>query len=155
MGAGMWLDPMARCKLNMFYAYAMTPFIAWFVAGVLKFLVNSIKTRKLAVGLVGYGGFPSNHSTIVSSMVTLIALNEGIAHPAFGVAITFAFIVLLDANSLRQQVGKHAELINRLAERAQLHATMRERIGHSRLEIAGGVITGMAVAFMVKFVLSK
>lgn len=151
----MRLDSMAHCKLNMSYAYAVTPFIAWFVAGILKFLVNSIKTHKLAVGLVGYGGFPSNHSTIVSSMVTLIALNEGIAHPAFGVALTFAFIVLLDANSLRQQVGKHAALLNRLAERAQINAALRERIGHSRTEIAGGVVVGMAVAFIIKSVFSQ
>jgi acid phosphatase family membrane protein YuiD len=139
----------------MNYAYAVTPFVAWFVAGVLKFLVNSVKTRKLAIGLIGYGGFPSNHSTVVSSMVTLIALTEGIAHPAFGVAVTFAFIVLLDANSLRQQVGKQAALLNKLAESAQIHAALRERIGHSRFEIAAGVIVGMAVAFMVKSVLNQ
>lgn len=151
----MRLDPMAHCKLNMYYAYAVTPFVAWFIAGVLKFLVNSIRTRKLAVGQIGYGGFPSNHSTVVSSMVTLIALTEGIAHPAFGVALTFAFIVLLDANSLRQQIGKQAALLNKLAERAQIHASLRERIGHSRLEIAAGVIVGVAVAYMVKSVLCQ
>ena len=96
-------------------SYALTPLLAWLVAGVTKFILNSIKARQWAFGLIGYGGLPSNHSAIVSSMAALIALKEGIGHPAFGVAITLAFIVMLDANSLRRQVGKHAEAINKLA----------------------------------------
>jgi len=69
---------------------------------------------------------------------------EGIAHPAFGVAVTLAFIVMLDANSLRRQIGRHAKAINRLA--APPDEALRERIGHTRIEIAAGVLTGMAVA---------
>jgi len=62
-----------------------------------------------------YGGLPSNHSALVSSTAALIALKRGVEHPAFGVAITLAFIVTLDASSLRRQVGKHATAINKLA----------------------------------------
>ena len=80
-------------------SYLVTPFIAWLVAGCLKFLINSIRAKKLAFGLIGYGGLPSNHSAIVCSMVTLIALKEGLQHPALGVAVTLAFIVILDASS--------------------------------------------------------
>ena len=79
---------MACESLNMDYSYLLTPFLAWFVAGVTKFAVNSIKSRELAFDLTGYGGLPSNHSSIVSSMVALIGSKEGIAHPAFGVSIT-------------------------------------------------------------------
>ena len=130
------------------YLYLMTPFVAWFVAGVSKFLINSIKAKKLAFGLVGYGGLPSNHSAIVSSMVFLIALKEGIAHPAFGVAITLAFIVLLDAKSLRQQVGKHAKAINQLTEHLEHNKTpLRERIGHTPIELLAGVVVGGIVAY--------
>ncbi|MBI3187631.1 MAG: divergent PAP2 family protein [Gammaproteobacteria bacterium] len=129
--------------------YVLTPFVAWFVAGVLKFTINSVKAKQLAFGLVGYGGLPSNHSAIVSSMATLIALKEGMDHPAFGVAITLAFIVMLDANSLRRQIGKHAVEINKLTATATDRISLRERIGHSRIEIGAGVIVGMGVAFLV------
>ena len=54
--------------------YVLTPFIAWLVAGTLKFIVNSVRAGKLAFGMIGYGGLPSNHSAIVSSMATVIAL---------------------------------------------------------------------------------
>lgn len=137
----------------MDFSYALTPFLAWLVAGVMKFSINSIKARQLAFGLIGYGGLPSNHSAIVSGMAVLIALKEGIGHPAFGVAITLAFIVMLDANSLRRQVGKHAVAINMLAAGSKDHQDLRERMGHSRIEIAAGILVGIAVAVAVKVVL--
>lgn len=127
-------------------SYGITPFFAWLVAGVLKFVINSVKARQLAFGLIGYGGLPSNHSAIVSSMAALIAFKEGIASAAFGVAITFAFIVMLDANSLRRQVGKHAVAINRLSASFGMHEPLRERMGHTRVEIAAGVLVGVGVA---------
>ena len=133
----------------MDFSYALTPFLAWLVAGVSKFAINSFKAKKLAFGLIGYGGFPSNHSAIVSSMAALIALKDGMGTPAFGVAVTLAFVVMLDANSLRQQVGKHATVINKLAADTADHQALRERMGHTRWEIAAGIAVGIAVAAMV------
>ena len=133
----------------MDFSYALTPFLAWLVAGVSKFAINSFKAKKLAFGLIGYGGFPSNHSAIVSSMAALIALKDGMGTPAFGVAVTLAFVVMLDANSLRQQVGKHATAINKLAADTADHQALRERMGHTRWEIAAGIAVGIAVAAMV------
>lgn len=137
----------------MDFAYALTPFLAWLCAGCLKFAINSIKAGKPAFGLIGYGGLPSNHSAIVSSMAALIAFREGIGHPAFGVALTLAFIVMLDANSLRRQVGKQAEAINRLAAGTADQPPLRERMGHTRIEIGAGIVVGIAVAALVNALL--
>ena len=133
-------------------SYALTPFLAWLVAGVLKFTINSIKADQLAFGLIGYGGLPSNHSAIVSSVAALIAFKEGLEHPAFGVALALAFIVMLDANSLRRQVGKHAEAINRLNADRPDTTPLRERMGHTRLEIAAGILVGVGVAALTAWV---
>ena len=130
-------------------AYLVTPLIAWILVGPIKFLINSVRTRQWAFGLVGNGGFPSNHSAVVSSMATLIALREGIGHPAFGVAVTLCFIVIIDANSLRQHVGRQAAAINRLAKDATDHKWLRERMGHTVIEICGGLLTGIAVGHVV------
>lgn len=131
------------------YSYAITPFLAWLIAGCSKFLINSIRARKLAFDLIGYGGLPSNHSAIVSSVVALIAFKESIEHPAFGVAVALAFIVMLDANSLRRQVGRQAETLNILAAGCSEHQVLRERMGHTRLEIVAGIVVGVAVALAV------
>jgi acid phosphatase family membrane protein YuiD len=154
VGDSLRLGTLAGAGVIMDLSYALMPFLAWLAAGVSKFVINSIKARKLAFGLIGYGGLPSNHSAIVSSMAALIALKEGFAHPAFGIALTLAFIVMLDANSLRLQVGKHATAINKLAAETPDHQALRERMGHTRLEIVAGIAAGIAVAAAVNALLA-
>lgn len=136
-------------------SYFLTPFLTWLVVGPIKFFINSARQRRWAFNLVGNGGFPSNHSSVVTSMATLIALREGMGHPAFGVAVTLAFIVMIDANSLRQHVGRQAGAINRIAGTAAGHTYLRERMGHTLLEISGGIATGIAMGFAVFHFLPK
>lgn len=134
-------------------SFGLMPFIAWFVAGCSKFSISCIKERRLAFDLVGYGGMPSNHSAIVSSVVVLIALKEGMAAPALGVAVTLAFVVMLDANSLRRQIGRQAEAIQLIAATQPDLITrlpkLRTRMGHSPLEILMGILVGAVCAVTV------
>jgi acid phosphatase family membrane protein YuiD len=132
-------------------SYLVTPVLTWLVVGPIKFLINSVRQRRWAFNLVGNGGFPSNHSSVVTSMATLIALREGIGHPAFGVAVTLAFIVMIDANSLRQHVGRQAAAINRLGGAGPGVRPLRERMGHTLVEIGGGVGTGIAMGFLINY----
>lgn len=127
--------------------YLLDPFLAWLCAGLLKFFVNSVMARRFAFGKIGYGGFPSNHSAITCSMVFLIAFREGVEHPAFGVALTLCFIVVLDAASLRREIGKHAAFLNLLSSPDSIK--LRERMGHTKIEIFGGVIVGLLVAYFL------
>lgn len=46
-------------------------------------------------------------------------------------------------------MGKHAVAINKLAAGASDQQALRERMGHTRLEIAAGVAVGTGVAYMV------
>jgi acid phosphatase family membrane protein YuiD len=132
-------------------SYLITPFFAWLVAGCAKFAINTLRAKRLAFDLIGYGGMPSNHSSIVSSAAAIIAFNEGLQEPALVVALALAFIVILDANSLRQQVGKHATVINVL-NKDKAEKPLRERMGHTRLEIFAGIVTGIASAWCVHYV---
>lgn len=116
----------------------------------MKFLINSLRAHCFAFDLIGYGDLPSNHSAIVSSIVMLIALREGVNSAAFGVAIALAFIVILDATSLRSQVGKHAAAINQLNSLAVSNqASLRERMEHTPIETLAGLLTGSIVAYLV------
>ena len=131
----------------MTYAYLITPFFSWFITGIFKFLINSLRNRRLAFDLIGYGGMPSNHSAIVSSMTILVFLKEGVSSPAFGVALTLSFIVLLDANNLRKQIEKHAVSLNTIG-----NFNLRERVGHSKAEIGVGCLVGGAAAVTLHIV---
>ena len=139
----------------MDFTYLVTPVLTWLVVGPIKFLITSVRQRRLAFDLVGNGGFPSNHSAVVTSMATLIALREGINDPAFGVAVTLAFVIMIDANSLRQHVGRQAAAINRLTNAGPGMGSnikpLRERMGHTLVEIGGGIGTGIAVAFAINY----
>lgn len=134
-------------------SYIVTPFFAWLVAGCTKFAINTIKERRFAFDLIGYGGMPSNHSSIVSSAAAIIFFKEGPQSPALVVAVALAFIVMLDANSLRKQVGKHAKAINALNDKRST-PNLRERMGHTRVEILAGVIMGIVSAAAVYYIFS-
>jgi acid phosphatase family membrane protein YuiD len=58
---------------------------------------------------------------------------------------------MLDASSLRRQVGRQAAVINRIASTMPQEELplLRERMGHTGLEIVAGVLTGIAVAYAV------
>ena len=131
------------------FSYLFTPFLAWLVAGTLKLVINSVRARKLAFGLIGYGGLPSNHTAIVTSVAALVALKQGFDHPAFGVALALAFIEVLDATSLRREVGKHAALLNKLDNPSTGTTPLRERMGHSCIEVGAGIFVGISVAVII------
>jgi hypothetical protein len=155
MPAGVTPSYFSLNGFRMDFSYLVTPVLTWLVVGPIKFLINSARQRRWAFNLVGNGGFPSNHSATVTSMATLIALREGIGHPAFGVAVTLCFIVMIDANSLRRHVGRQAAAINRLAADTAGHTTLRERMGHTLVEIGGGVVTGILMGNLVYHLFSK
>lgn len=129
-------------------SYLITPFLAWLIAGSAKFAVNSIRARGAAFKQIGYGGFPSNHTSIVTSVAWLIAFKEGIESPALAVSLALSFIVILDATSLRIKVGDHAKRLNTLAPHEK---PLRERVGHTPFEVVGGIFTGLFTALIVYY----
>lgn len=127
--------------------YVLAPIVAWLAAGGLKFLLNSYRTRSLAFGDIGYGGFPSTHTSVVAAPVALIAFEGHSSTPLFSVALALLIVVVIDASSLRRQIGFHAERLNLLMRERPDHVPVRERIGHRLTEILGGILTGAAVAY--------
>lgn len=135
----------------MKWIYILTPFSAWVIAGGLKFLINSIKSKSLAFGQIGYGGMPSSHSAIVCSVAAMTAFREGIESSTFVIALTLAFIVMMDAMDLRRKIGHHAERLNHLAPDLP---KLRERVGHSPFEVLAGVFTGLLTATLIHLFVS-
>jgi acid phosphatase family membrane protein YuiD len=131
------------------YRYAITPVIAWFLAGTVKFIVNYIRFRSEAAKLIGNGGFPSNHTTVISSIVFLIALSEGVTTPIFGLGVAVFMITIIDAMGIRRAVGKHAEVINQYITPETSATLLRERQGHTPFEVLGGLALGFLLAFAI------
>lgn len=157
--------------------YILFPFVAWIACGSIKFLVNLIRARfdlSEARRLIGYGGFPSTHTTVVSSAVFFVGFEHGFDSSIFTLGLAILIIVIMDAHGLRRNVGWHAERLNALAEKfpdtisnqsseinsnqnqnlkqfpnKNTSAPLRERMGHSYFEIAGGLALGFFLANLV------
>lgn len=130
--------------------YFLAPIIAWFVAGILKFIINYARYGKEAKQRVGNGGFPSNHTTIVTTVTMLIGYNEGFNSPIFALGVAVIMIVVIDATGLRRHVGYHAKSLNDLTKEVNKH---RESMGHTRIEVFGGLLLGCLLGYIFKFLL--
>ena len=123
--------------------YVLMPFLAWGTAGCLKFVINYLRFGKRAKSLIGYGGFPSTHTTIMSSVVFLAGFQEGFATPLFSLGMGALLVLVIDAHGLRRKVGEQAQVLNTLQD----YKKLRERMGHSWKEICGGLVLGVLLGY--------
>lgn len=135
--------------------YFCLPFFAWGISGSVKFFVNALRSRSLRGGkrLIGYGGFPSTHTATFSSVVFFVGLRLGFDTPIFTLGLGALLILIMDAHNLRRKVGAQARVINRLQRIVDPEHVepLRERMGHSFLEIAGGLAVGFCVAYVAQY----
>ncbi len=104
------------------------------------------------------GGMPSSHSALVSAVATGVAVEYGFDSPLFALAVAMTMIVTYDAAGIRRQAGEHARAINLLIAEALSGHQMaprrfKEVLGHSRQEVAAGVVFGIAMMMFWKLVL--
>ncbi|MBV8802777.1 MAG: divergent PAP2 family protein [Gammaproteobacteria bacterium] len=126
-------------------SYIIAPFFAYIVAGSIKFLINSIKNKRLAFKEIGLGGFPSTHNTITSTIASLIAFNEGIHSPALAVALGLVVIVGLDSIGLRKHIEEHASIIAKYFP----EIAIRKKLAHSRIEALFGILLGIVCGWIL------
>ncbi len=125
---------------------------AWALAQGLKVPFEYLRSRRWNWGmLLAAGGMPSSHSALIVGATHSIGLYLGFANPLFALGVAIAMIVIYDAAGVRRQAGMHAERINVLFEellRGHMWSEdeLREVIGHTPLEVTGGVLLGIIVA---------
>ncbi|MGG1877265.1 divergent PAP2 family protein [Paenibacillus cisolokensis] len=127
--------------------YFFVPFVAWIVAGGIKYLINRYHFGENANMYIGNGGFPSNHTTVVTTTAWYIGLKEGFNSAEFGLGVALVMIVIFDATGLRRYVGEHARTINKLSSDSK--AYLRERIGHTKSEVVGGLVLGILLGSLM------
>jgi uncharacterized protein len=141
---------------GLFYnAILVSAVTAWAISQIFKVVVSGILLRKLNFQLIfSSGGFPSSHSATVSALALGIGKYYGWDSPIFAVAAVFGMIVLYDAAGVRRAAGKQAEVLNQLIERLYLGPNsnqdrLKELIGHTPLEVFGGVSVGIVVGLLI------
>jgi len=126
--------------------------LAWLMAQIIKLPLDYLRTRKWNWALlITTGGMPSSHSSLMTGTVFAIGLYEGFDNPLFALGVAITMIVTYDAAGVRRQAGIHAQRINVLFDEL-LHGhifsekDLREVLGHTPLEVAGGILLGLITA---------
>jgi hypothetical protein len=118
----------------------------WVINGSIKFAVNTLRSGKEALALIGYGGFPSTHTAMVAAALFYVGFHWGFNTPSFAALAALLWVVMNDAMHLRIQVGSQAAAINRLTKKKK--DRLRERMGHSKIEVLGGLVVGGVIGFL-------
>lgn len=119
----------------------LIPLAVMLLSELVKILQEGFRTGRWHDGLFRPGGMPSSHSAFVTSLVIIVWRRTGLESVEFAIAICFAGIVWYDAVVTRKVLGEQGKLLNRL----QHWQHFRERLGHSLLEVCGGVVFGAVV----------
>ena len=127
---------------------------AWGLAQAIKLVWHYRLTHRWYFHmLVGTGGMPSSHMTLVSCAATMIGLQNGWASPSFQCLLVLALIVMSDAWGSRRSAGQQATVLNRLVleffrRKKDRPRPLRELIGHTPLEVVAGAVLGATVAVL-------
>jgi len=132
----------------------LTTFIAWFIAQGLKVLLGILREKRFDFRwFVGTGGMPSSHAAAVSALTTAVGLHTGFTSPSFYIALVFTIVVLFDAQGVRRESGKMAEILNKVLDdiywkKKIQEERLKELIGHTPIEVFTGAILGIFVALI-------
>lgn len=126
------------------YKLVIIPLIGVILSQFIKFIIESIRVKKLLFNRLFYGsgGLPSSHAVLVSSLTSLIYLNYGF-NSLFCVSLIFSFIVLYDSFGVRYQVGMQAKVLNEITS-----YKFNELVGHTFFEVLTGMIFGIFISLI-------
>ena len=131
--------------------------LSWVVAQVLKVMISlRIEKRLDWRRCFGMGGMPSSHSAFVFSLMLMTGLQQGFGSVYFALAFALAAVVIYDAMGVRAETGKQGAVLNRILREVLIEGQpiteerFKELVGHTPLEVLGGIVVGTAVTLIIK-----
>jgi acid phosphatase family membrane protein YuiD len=119
----------------------LIPLVVLLLSEIVKMIIDQIRSGEWHALLFSPGGMPSSHSAFVTSLLIIVGRKLGFESMEFAIAFVFACIVWYDAMSARKALGEQAKILNRL----QHWEHLRERLGHSFVEVVGGIVFGTLI----------
>jgi len=118
--------------------------IAWFIAQLLKFIIDGIRTGNFHPKMILLPGkMPSSHTATIVAVASMIYLFEGVSN-LFMLAFFVAVIVMYDSVTSRRQVGIITAALNET-----LKKKLRYFEGHTPLQVGAGIVIGIGVAWLI------
>ena len=140
-------------QINALHPSLWAALFGWLIAQGIKMICSLIQTRRLDFSyMVSTGGMPSAHSAMAAALATSLGLCQGFDSAIFSLGFAFAMVVMFDAQSVRAAAGEQATLLNQIVDEL-LHEhhlsekKLKELLGHTRMEVFMGMLTGVATAY--------
>jgi uncharacterized protein len=134
----------------------ITTLSAWVIAQTIKVIIGVIRYKRFDFRwFVGTGGMPSSHTAGASCLATAIGFSKGFDSVYFALAVSFAIVVMFDAQGVRRSSGKQAQILNRIMDDIYWQGKikegrLRELIGHTPIEVIVGFLLGVAIAMVAQ-----
>lgn len=131
-----------------------TAFSAWFIAQSIKVVLGIFREKRFNFRwFVGTGGMPSAHAASVASLSTSVGVTYGFDSVLFTITVAFTLVVIFDAQGVRLNAGKQAEILNKMLDdiywKKKLdEAKLKEFLGHTPIEVWAGTALGIVISLL-------
>lgn len=138
------------------YKFFLIPILALLINQLIKVVVFIIKGEFSWPKIFAYGGMPSSHTALATSLLITMGYFSGLTSPEFAIALIISIVIVKDAAGIRRKLGKQAQIINNLitqlpAKETYKFPVLNERYGHTMTEI----ITGLLISIVSTGLLIK
>ena len=136
----------------------LSPFITLLVVQSIKLATDHIKGNFTFHDFVmAYGGMPSSHTAVVTSLTAIVAYHDGFNSLSFAIALVFSLIVITDALILRKFIDQQSQAIKQLIsflppdKQREVQASPR-RIEHTVPQVLVGALIGFTIATIIHLI---
>ncbi len=160
IGLGIYLY--VCCTMHFEVHYYMIPIAVAGCIQFIKLIIDLIKSGSLHWdSILTAGGFPSVHSWLTSSVAALVFMVEGANSLLFAVTLWFVVLISYDAMNVRYEAWRHAYYLNHIRvelkdvlwQKEDSSVRLKERIGHTPLEVIWWVVCGVVFTVLLYQVL--
>lgn len=135
----------------------MIPFAVAIIIQLTKLVIDFFTIKRLKRHHIFTAGwFPSVHAGLTASVATLVYLREWPESTLFAVTVALMILIAYDAMNVRYEAWRHAHYLNHigfelrdvLREKGGEWPALKERIGHTPIEVIGWLIIGCVLTIL-------
>src|SRR3989338_6518814 len=136
-------------KFFMPYAPILIPIIVAVLTQIIKLSIDKIRGNLNIKNIfISYGGMPSAPTALAVSATTFAGIVEGFDSSIFALGFIFTLIIMRDAVTFRNILGKQGKLLNEMVgnlpkNEQKIMPHFMERVGHSFSEVVIGAVWGV------------
>ncbi len=153
--------------MHISFPYFIIPIAVGLIVQWLKIVIDFIKEKTIKLDYLWRSwGFPSVHWAIIGSIIALTGYVDGISSTSFAISFAIGILIRYDAVNIRQEAGKHAQLLNQMRKeiselkiefgelthvKKNFHL-LKERLGHTIIELFWGILIGIIITFCLLYI---